>query len=106
MASDIGVELMTQAMEAFEQAGADPSMRPLALSSLHDPQQSQAFSEALEAFCLRIVTIENAELAQTGLALASRAVLERKAALVSASATSRRSTDALFSYLQNSDSEE
>lgn len=97
--------LMTQAADAFEAAGAPPSLRELALASLDEPEAGERFAMAVEAFCSAIDAPEGAASARVALHLASRAAMARKAALAGASRLSRQASGAVMSYLSNSSPE-
>lgn len=95
-------DLMTQALGAFESAGAPASFKELAFASLTDPEAAERFTGAVESFCRSIDSPEAAAQARVALHLASRSALAQKTALAGESRQSRQASSALMSYLSNS----
>lgn len=98
-------DLMAQAADAFEAAGAPASLRPLALASLADPDSASLFISEVESFCRSIQSAELSYHARMALNLASRAALTQKDALAGESLQSRQASNAMMSYLSNSSPE-
>lgn len=105
MTDPLSQDLMSQAADAFELAGAPADLRFLALASLDDFEAAERLAERLTVFCEGIESAALAAHARAGLSLAEQAALAQRNALTQLSLSSRHASGALVSYLSNSSSE-